>query len=204
MSLLKRFSFVMDHPLVYRAWQAPQVRAKFAPIVRHNDLTAVRRVLDVGCGPGTNAAVFQDCHYVGLDFNASYIQTARRSVPGEFIVADACSYVAAPEDRYDFILMNSLLHHIETDQARRMLAQLAKQLTEQDGHIHILDLVLPTQPSVARYLARSDRGDYPRPLDAWQALFSESFEPVVFEPYSVDWLGCPLWKMVYFKGRARS
>lgn len=203
MSLLKRFSFVMEHPVVYRAWQAPFARAKFAPVRRHNNLSRVRRVLDVGCGPGTNAPVFQGCDYVGLDFNAGYIETARRKYPGEFIVADACTFTAAAEDRFDFILMNSLLHHMETPDVRRILAQLAGQLTP-DGHIHILDLVLPQRPSIARYLARSDRGDYARPVQAWRELFARSFELVVFEPYSVGWLGCPLWNMVYFKGKARS
>ena len=203
MSALKRFSFVMDHAAIYRAWQAPFARAKFAPILRHNDMSRVRRVLDVGCGPGTNAAVFRGTRYVGLDFNARYIEAARRQHAGEFIVADACSYSAPPADRFDFILMNSLLHHIETQDVRRMLAQLAAQLTP-DGRIHILDLVLPPQACLARYLARSDRGDFPRPLEAWRALFAESFEPVVFEPYSVGCCGCSLWNMVYFKGRARS
>lgn len=203
MSALKRFSFVMEHPAIYQAWQAPFVRAKFAPILRQNDLSRVRRVLDVGCGPGTNARVFRGLEYVGLDYNARYIETARRCHPGKFIVADACSYTADAAERYDFILMNSLLHHIETVAVRRMLAQLSEQLTP-DGHIHILDLVLPERPSLARHLARSDRGDFPRPLDQWRALFTESFEPIVFEPYAIRRFGCVLWNMVYFKGRARS
>ena len=99
--------------------------------------------------------------------------------------------------------MNSLLHHIETPDVRRMLNQLSGQLTA-DGQIHILDLVLPKQPSIARYLARSDRGDHPRPFDQWRELFAESFEPIVLEPYSVGWWGCSLWNMVYFKGKPRA
>jgi len=203
MSALKQFSFVMEHPVIYWAWQAPFVKAKFAPIMRNNDMTTVRRVLDVGCGPGTNARMFQGRNYVGLDFNSRYIQMARKNYPGTFLVEDARTYTAAPDERYEFILLNSLLHHIETSDVRRMLSQLAGQLTP-DGHIHILDLVLPDQPSIARHLARSDRGDFPRPLDTWRDLFSESFEPVVFEPYSVGCCGCELWNMIYFKGKARS
>ncbi|NQU42835.1 class I SAM-dependent methyltransferase [bacterium] len=203
MSMLKRLSFVTEHPMIYRAWQAPFARAKFAPIFRHNDLSQVRRILDVGCGPGTNAPMFRGHNYVGLDFNEDYIESARRNHAGEFILADACMYTAAPEDRFDFILLNSLLHHINTPDVRRMLNRLAGQLRP-DGHIHILDLVLPEQRSISRYLARSDRGDYPRPFNEWRRLFSEFFEPIVFEPYSVRWFGCSLWNMVYFKGSPRS
>lgn len=45
-----------------------------------------------------------------------------------------------------------------------MLSEL-KTLLAQDGYIHILDLVLPENPSIARMLARCDRGDCLRPLE---------------------------------------
>jgi SAM-dependent methyltransferase len=204
MVALKRWSFVLEHPVLYRLWQAPFARAKFAPILRHNDLARVRRVLDVGCGPGTNTPLFRDQPYVGLDFNLRYIEQARRRfvARGEFIHADARTYVAPPEARFDFILLNSLLHHIDTENVTRILRQLSGQLTA-DGHIHILELVLPPTASLARYLALADRGDYPRPLHDWSALFSRVFEPVVCEPYRVGWFGCAFWNMVYFKGKAK-
>ncbi len=56
----------------YRAWQAPFVQEKLGPILRHNHLACVRRVLDVGCGPGTNAPLFAGVDYVGLDINDRY------------------------------------------------------------------------------------------------------------------------------------
>ena len=202
MVALKRLSFVMEHPAVYRLWQAPFVRAKFAPILRHQDFSQVRRVLDVGCGPGTNAGLFRDVEYVGLDFNARYIEQARRRFPGQFIHADARTYSAPPESRFDFILVNSLLHHIDTDNVKRILKQLSQQLTP-DGRIHILDLVLPGPACLARYLAQADRGDYPRPIGEWTDLFAEAFAPEVCEPYRVGWFGCTFWSMVYFKGKAR-
>ncbi len=191
----------MSHPKLYAWWQAPFAAAKFAPIERHNDLASVRRVLDVGCGPGTNAQRFANQTYCGLDHNADYIASARARFAGTFLVADARTF-EAPGERFDFILVNSLLHHIDTGNVRSILRQLATQLTD-DGHIHILDLVLPAKPSIARYLARSDRGDHPRPLETWSDLFTEHFEAVRFEPYDLGAGGLALWKMVYFKGRAR-
>jgi SAM-dependent methyltransferase len=199
---LKRLSSVMEHPTAYRLWQSPFARAKFAPVVRHNDMTQVRRVLDVGCGPGTNAALFADADYVGLDINESYIRTARRKHRREFIAADACTYEAPADARFDFILLNSLLHHIDTPNVARILRQLSTQLTA-DGHVHVLELVLPEENGVPRLLARSDRGDFARPLDEWRALFTASFAEVVFEPFAVGRLGITFFEMVYFKGRAR-
>ncbi len=202
---LKRASAIMRFPLAYRLWQAPFAAAKLEPILRHNDLGTVRRVLDVGCGPGTNAPTFAGVDYLGLDINESYVETARRrygTSTTAFVAADACTYEADPEERFDFILLNSLLHHLATGDVNHLLRQLAGQLTP-DGHIHILDLVLPSSPSIARWLAKSDRGDYPRPLDEWAEIFGAIFEPVLLEPYPVKGLGVPLWNMVYFKGAAK-
>ena len=202
MGALKKLSGIMVNPTAYRLWQMPFAEMKFRPILRHNDLAQVRRVLDVGCGPGTNSLFFENHQYLGLDINPDYIEQAKARFGDRFAVADVCTYEAEPQDRFDFILLNSLLHHINDKHTDRILSQLAKQLTI-DGHIHILDLVLPPGRSVARTLAMSDRGDYPRPMDNWEEIFKRHFEPVVFEPYPLAFGGVTLWNMIYFKGKQR-
>lgn len=199
---MKLHARVMENTLAYRAWQAPFAEQKLAPLFAHNDMTKVRRVLDVGCGPGTNTPHFANADYLGIDFNPAYIESARRRHKREFVVADVTKYEVAREERFDLILANSLFHHIDTASTRRILAHLATLLSD-DGHVHVLDLVLPERPSVSRFLARADRGEHPRPLEEWRTLFTGAFEPVVFEPYPLGAGGVTLWNMVYFKGRAR-
>lgn len=199
---LKRLSGIMENPTAYRLWQSPFARTKFAPVLRHNDLASVRRVLDVGCGPGTNAPFFTAVDYTGLDINENYVRTARRRHRREFFAADACTYEPDDGQRFDFVLLNSLLHHIDTPNVARILRQLTRQLTD-DGHIHVLELVLPAERGLPRLLAKSDRGDYPRPLDEWRELFTVDYDEVVFEPYTVGRLGIAFFEMVYFKGRAK-
>jgi SAM-dependent methyltransferase len=196
------FARVMENTLAYRIWQAPFAERKLAPLIAHNDLSRARRVLDVGCGPGTNTHHFAGADYLGIDFNAEYIASARARHGRDFIVADVTTYEVPSDQRFDLILANSLFHHIDTANTRRILAHLATLLAE-DGHVHILDLVLPARPSISRFLARADRGDYPRPLDEWRETFESAFETVVFEPYPLGAAGITLWNMVYFKGRAR-
>ncbi len=196
---------LLARPLSYRLWQTPFAEAKFAPVLRYNDLARVRRVLDVGCGPGTNAHHFAGVDYLGIDINERYVEYARRRHNRDFVVVDATEFTVPAGERFDFVLVNSFLHHIPDGAARRLLAHLSSVLTN-EGHIHVLELELPEHPSVARLLARMDRGDHPRPLKAWRELLAESFEPVVFEPYRLGgsgWAGVTLWNMVYFKGRAR-
>lgn len=193
----------MERATAYRLWQAPFAEKKLEPLRRHNDVSKVSRVLDVGCGPGTNARHFAHADYLGLDMNPAYIEHARRRYGKRFEVADVTHDATPSSEPFDFVLVNSLLHHIDTPNTRRVLAHLATRLTA-DGHVHILDLVLPERCGLPRMLAKWDRGNHPRPLEEWRAIFSEAFEPVVFEPYPLGAFGVTLWSMVYFKGRRRS
>ena len=193
---------IMENTQAYRIWQAPFVEDKLAPILAHNDMAQVRQVLDIGCGPGTNAHWFEHSEYVGIDWNPSYIEYAQRHHKGTFILADVTRYTVTAGQNFDFIFVNSFFHHINTPDTQRILSHLSTLLTE-DGHIHILDLVLPERRSIARFLARMDRGEFARSLDEWQEILSRVFEPVVFEPYTLNAFGATLWNMIYFKGRKK-
>jgi SAM-dependent methyltransferase len=194
---------LLEHSAVYRAWQTPFADQKFAPVLAHTTMGRVRRVLDVACGPGTNTKFFAGAEYLGIDFNERYIQDARRRYGRDFLVADVRNYTADPEDRFDFILVNSFLHHLDDKDTLGILTHLKSLLTE-DGHIHMLELVLPEKPSIARLLARWDRGKFARPPEEWQRLFAGLFEPVVYEQYPLTGMGVTLWNMVYCKGKARA
>jgi len=199
---LKRAARIMDNAVAYRLWQASFLRDKFRPIVRHNDLSKVRRVLDVGCGPGTNCSFFPRASYLGIDINPGYIDYARRRFGGRFEVADATVYEPPMGEKFDFVLMNSLLHHIDADGARCILKNVERVMAD-DGYLHILDLVLPQEKGVPRYLALNDRGDFGRPLSVWRELFEAHFQPVIFEPFMVKLMGVSLWQLVYFKGQPK-
>ncbi len=120
----------------------------------------------------------------------------------EFVAADVTTYEVPPDKRFDFILINSFLHHLDTPDITRILTHLRRLLTD-DGHIHILELVMPPEPSVARFLARHDRGHFARPLEQWRTLLAGLLNPVVAEPYPLRGAGLTLWNMLYFKGRAK-
>jgi SAM-dependent methyltransferase len=193
---------LLEQTHVYRLWQAPFAADKLRPVVQEDDLRQARRVLDVGCGPGTNTVHFQDADYVGIDINPRYVAWARRRHGREFVVADIRTYVFPENQKFDFVLVNSFLHHVEEEEARRILEAVLRTLAP-GGTAHILDLVLPEEPSLARWLARHDRGRFARRLEVWRSLFGSIFEVTLFQPYTLSLLGVPLWNMVYCKGQAR-
>ncbi len=190
---------ILENPLAYRLVQAPFTRKKLAPVLAHNDLRSLRRVLDVGCGPATNTALFANLDYTGMDINPEYIRQARQRFQRNFVVADVTKYRVSSAERYDFILVNSLLHHLPDDAVHDLLQHLSTLLTN-DGHVHILELVLPEEPFLARKMAQWDRGEYARPLSEWRSLFRSAFRTVVVEPYSVRVAGLRALSMIYFKG----
>jgi trans-aconitate methyltransferase len=77
---------LMEKTTVYRLWQKPFQNQKFAPLLAHNDFNRVRRVLDVGCGPGTNTRFFANSDYLGIDINPHYIGYARRRYGRTFLI----------------------------------------------------------------------------------------------------------------------
>jgi len=199
MAMRRLVDWMLEQPVVYARWQAPFVSSKFAPVERALADFNVRRVLDVGCGPGTNAPRFAGADYVGVDINERYLQIARSKHSGRFVEADLATADLASLGTFDTILVNSFLHHLPDDAVRRILRQL-KQLLDADGRVHLLELVLPERHSIPRLMARLDRGRFARPLGAWRQLFEAHFEPVVIEPYT---FAAGLWSMIYYQGRNR-
>jgi SAM-dependent methyltransferase len=190
---------LLEHPVVYGTWQAPFAAAKFAPVSRHLDAHPARRVLDVGCGPGTNAARFAAAEYTGLDINDDYLAVARRRYAGSFIQADLATADLSALGTFDCVVVNSFLHHLDDDAVNRILRQVCR-LLEPGGRVHILELVIPARASLSRAMAKLDRGRYPRPIERWKELFETHLETVRLEPYM---LGGRLWAMVYFQGVAK-
>jgi SAM-dependent methyltransferase len=193
---------ILERPRLYSLWQKRFATQKIEPVERDHDLTQIRRVLDIGCGPGTNRQLLSHSHYIGLDINPRYVKDARTRFGGEYVVADVGNLPLKRNATFDFILVNSLLHHLPDALVHSLLGQL-EGLLSIDGTVHILDLVLPQERSVARLLARWDRGDYARPAAEWQHLFGQHFLPLRFLSYDLRAIGIPLWHMVYFKGAIR-
>lgn len=191
---------ILDIPSLYLLWQAPFIAQKMAPVVASQSFAIAASVLDVGCGPGTNTRSFRSVpDYLGVDLNASYIEYARKRHGREFRVADVTADIPTTS-KFDLILMNSLMHHLDDAGATHLLESLPRLLAA-DGEIHILDLVLSDQ-GLPRRLALADRGLFPRSIERWRILIGESLEVRQLSSFYLTLGGVRLWEMIHVSAGA--
>jgi SAM-dependent methyltransferase len=185
----------LEIPIVYQGWQAFHDREKLEYVASRIAPRPGLRVLELGCGPGTNAHLFADCEYLGIDINREYVAKAQRLFPHHrFVAADVLTYDFTA-GTYDWILVNSFLHHIDDAQVRAIFASIARIRA---ARVLILDLVLPAEPSVARLMARLDRGEFARPIEAWRALLPASFAVREEMPVRIRRGGVQLYELIGF------
>lgn len=190
---------LLGRPLIYRAWQAPFVRKKIRPFRRRFDPTQSGRVLDIGCGPGTNAFLFAAENYVGVDLNPRYIRYARSKFSGRFEVWDVTK--PGPNlGKFDTVLINSVFHHLSDVETAHVLGSLANHVND-DARVFVIDLVLPSSRGIPRLLASLDRGHYPRRLDNWLRLFDDHLTITHSESFTVKLVGVSLWELLLVEAR---
>lgn len=192
---------LLDHPAIYAAWQAPFVRQKVAPFLRHNRIDLIRRVLDVGCGPGTNARLFAAADYLGVDIDPGYVARAVERFGPRFRVGDAAALDFTDGVQFDCLFINSLTHHLDDGALDALLSRT--DLLADDGQLHLIDLHLPER-GIPRWLALADRGQHPRPLPDLRAAIGRHWAVECEETFHLKMLGIRMWAMVYFRARPRS
>lgn len=193
-------NFLLEKHFIYSLWQAPFISKKLKLFRKYFKLSNNHKVLDLGCGPGTNAPLFKDNEYLGVDINDNYIEKAKKDFPSlSFITSDLLEYKS--DKLYDLVFINSLLHHVN-DNGVNEICSLANSATNENGTICIIDLILPEKIGIPYILAKLDRGSYPRKEKAWNDFFSNQFLVDYFEVFDVKLFGITLWKLVYCQAKA--
>jgi len=84
-------------------------------LVARVDLSAPRRIVDLGCGPGNSTAILKarwpEAEVTGLDSDADMLAAARRDHPGiKFSAADIADW--RPEQPFDLVFSNAALQWV--------------------------------------------------------------------------------------------
>ena len=168
---------ISEHPVLFivlRSILENDFKAIRAVIRRRLRVGQGLRTLDLGCGPGAFADLFEGDDYVGVDLNARYIEHARKTRHGAFIVSDARK-VDLPDARFDQVLIFGLLHHLPDEDVRAVLRE-CRRLLAPGGRV----LVIEDIPAISRLnlighlIHRVENGEHIRPEAEYRRLYAES------------------------------
>jgi SAM-dependent methyltransferase len=175
--LAKAVERVSDHPVLFifcRSLLENDFKAIRALIRRELRLGQRLRTLDLGCGPGAFADLFEGDDYVGADLNRRYIDHARRHRKGTFIVGDA-RRVDLPSARFDQVLIFGLLHHLPDEDARAVLGETRRLLAPGGRALVIEDIPAVSRLNlVGRLIHSVENGEHIRSVEHYRRLYSES------------------------------
>lgn len=178
MSLFARLvEKISDHPVLFiffRSLLENDFKAIRAVIRRHLQTGRGLRTLDLGCGPGEFADEFAGDDYVGADLNARYIEHARRTQPGAFMVTDARK-VDLPDRRFDQVLIFGLLHHLPDDDVRAVLSEARRLLVPGGRILAVEDIPAISRLNLVGHLIHNvENGEHIRPPEEYRRLYGEA------------------------------
>lgn len=193
---------LLDSPLGYLAyqWIIGGLKARERCMRDHVHLVNGMRVLDVGCGPGYVAPWLAGSEYVGLDTDQKYIDHARKRYGkyGQFHRTPLTDEFLQNRSRFDYVLMNGVLHHLSDGEVSEVL-RLCRRALKIGGTIVTLDgYYADNVHPVTRFLLDHDRGKFIRTKVEFLALAHSVFldvtsyeHPDYFRvPYSVLVMEC--------------
>jgi ubiquinone/menaquinone biosynthesis C-methylase UbiE len=174
---------LMAVPQLYRAVQASVAGPLHRQVTAHlraaiPDRPGIR-VLDLGCGTGDYAVLFERAAYCGVDSDDRYVQAAAARVERAnvtFAVGDATA-LEFPDASFDYCFSVGLHHHLPDDAVLRSLTDAVR--VSAPGRVVVADAIFPPHGNWPGWvLRRLDRGKHVRRLDAYAALLRSRFPAV--------------------------
>lgn len=131
-------------------------------LLRQLGFQGTESVLDIGCGTGQHSEITTG-RYLGVDLDARYIEFAKKRHPGkEFLCMDV-SQLQLDGEPFDVALMVDIIHHLSDEQARKLLADLARLTAKR---VYFFEPVTQSPGNlVGRMVVAGDRGSYIRPRE---------------------------------------
>ena len=172
-TLVERIS---DHPVLFifiRGLLENDFRAIRQVIRRELRLGQGLSTLDLGCGPGAFADMFNGDDYVGADINARYIAHAQRHAKGTFVCTDA-RQVGLPDGRFQQVLIFGLLHHLSDEDAHSVLREACRLLASGGRILAIEDIPAVSRLNLIGHLVHKvENGHFIRPVEEYRRLYGE-------------------------------
>ena len=137
-----------------------------------------KRLLEVGCGPGTWAPHLAEAAcYVGVDWNQNHIEEATAQYGTESVQFHCGNVVEIElgEERFDYVFALGLLHHLDDTQAAALIASITRMLTPEGTFISVDPVYHDGQHAFAKWMNNRDSGQNIRKAPEYKALVEPYF-----------------------------
>jgi len=182
---------ILSIPQVYTFWQKLIGDYKLRKIYCRDYIKAKEndRILDIGCGPANMVEFLpRNIDYVRFDDSSEYINNAKKKYPnsetsGNYAffherVNFAQNFDEKFGKKFDIIMANAILHHVDDKEAEKLISFAAANLKENGFFITHDGCFVENQSFVKKWLLESDRGKFVRTKDDYFKLFSKHFKNI--------------------------
>lgn len=179
---------ILRHAKLYDLFQhvVGGYRARRHYVDHHIRPASGMRVLDIGCGTGEMLDFFPpETTYVGLDPSPEYIRAAseRFGDRGTFICSAEGETEIPHWGAFDVVHSTGVLHHVDDDEALRLLA-MSREAMHEEGRFYTLDgCVMESNNAIEAAMLRLDRGKHMRTEEAYEALARQLYPTILSTPY---------------------
>ena len=140
------------------------------------------KILDFGCGTGSNSKLFHDADYTGAEVDNSRVKSSRQKYVGKRF--EKIPIIHSSEDKlpwanssFDLIFVSLCLHHINAKTCKLIFKEFHRVLKSNGKIIGIEPCLIEKKYFNNLFMNVLDAGDYIHPIETYKNIYSsESFE----------------------------
>ena len=156
------------------------------------------KVLDFGCGIGSNSKLFHHDDYIGVEVDESRVLSSTLKYPKSRF--EQIPFISNPSDKipfednsFDLVFISLCLHHINSDTCKLLFKEFSRVLKDNGKIIGIEPCILSKKYFSNVFMNIIDAGDYILPIEEYKQIYSsEAFQ--VKDINIVKTFGYHLWQ----------
>ena len=140
------------------------------------------KVLDFGCGIGSNSKLFHHNDYIGVEVDESRVLSSRLKYPKSKF--EQIPFISTPSDKipfednsFDIVFISLCLHHIDSDTCKLLFKEFNRLLRANGKIIGIEPCIISEKYFSNIFMNIIDAGDYILPIEEYKKMYSsEAFQ----------------------------
>ena len=156
------------------------------------------KVLDFGCGIGSNSKLFHHNDYIGVEVDESRVISSRLKYPKNRFekipfISESGDRIPFEDNYFDIVFISLCLHHIDSNTCKLLFKEFSRVLKDNGSIIGIEPCILPNKYFSNIFMNIVDAGDYILTIEEYKKIYSsEAFQ--VKDINIVKTFGYHLWQ----------